>query len=94
MIENVLEGTFFLIDKSNTILSPTGSSTLNQGTAHPILIKKIIGTTDIKVILQDIFALTQLNFSSPTVAQGHCLPIKRADEQLKDRKMQEVERIK
>jgi hypothetical protein len=94
LVENVLEGTFFLMNSTNAILSPTGSSTLNQGTAHPILIRKIKGTTDMKVILQDVFALTQLNFSSPTVAQGHCLPIKRADEQLKDRKMQEVERIK
>ncbi len=94
LIENVLEGTFFLLDNRNAILSPTGYSTLNQGTSHPILIRKVNGPTDINVIIQDIFALTQLNFSSPTVAQGHCLPIKRADEQLKDRKMQEVERIK
>lgn len=94
VVENVLEGTYILLNSSNAILSPTGCATLNQGTSHPILVKKVNGATDIKIILQDIFSLTQLNFSSPAIAQGHCLPIKRADEQLKDRKMQEVERIK
>lgn len=93
-VVNVLEGTYYVMDNANGILVPTGCATLNQGTAHPILIKKIQGTTEVKVILQDLFSLNQLNFSSPTVAQGYCLPIKRADDQLKDRRMQEVERIK
>lgn len=93
-VTNVLEGTYFIIDNSNAILAPTGSATLNQGTSHPILIKSVHCSNDISIILQDIFSLSQLNFSSPTVAQSYCLPIKRADEQLKNRKMQEVERIK
>jgi len=91
---NVMEGTYFKMDKNNAVLSPTGEATLYQGTSHPILIKKLKGKAEIETILQDIFSLSQLNFSSPTVAQSLCLPIKKADELLKERKMQEVERIK
>lgn len=94
LVENVLEGTYFIKDANNGVLVPTGAATLNQGTAHPILVKKVIGNAEMKLILQDLFSLNQLNYSSPTVAQGYCLPIKRADDQLKDRRMQEVERIK
>jgi hypothetical protein len=94
LVTNVLEGTYFIINKNNALLVPTGAATLRQGTAHPILIKIVKSNTNFKIILQDIFSLSQLNFSSPSVAQSFCFPIKRADEQLKDRKIQEVERIK
>jgi len=93
-IENCLEGSYYIFDKTNAFLATTGASTLTQGTANPILIKSPNENCSLIKVLQDLFTLSQFNFSSPTVAQKNCAPIKNADEQLKDRKSQEVERIK
>lgn len=93
-VHNVLEGTYFKLDGKRALLCSTGHTTLNQGTAKPTLIKSVFGERSIEFILQDLFSLSQLNYSSPRVAQNYCLPIKRADEQLRDRKLQEVARIK
>jgi len=91
---NVLEGTYLKLDQKSAILCSTGVATLNQGTTKPVLIRSVFGRTSVQTVLQDVFSLSQLNYSSPRVAQSYCLPIKRADEQLRDRKLQEVARVK
>jgi len=91
---NVLEGSYFIPDGNTAILATTGSGTLNQGTASPVMIKGGYGNCDMKKILHDVFISSQLNFSSPSVAQRLTFAAKRADDQLKDRIAQEVMRIK
>ncbi|MBX2968248.1 MAG: hypothetical protein KF803_02670 [Cyclobacteriaceae bacterium] len=91
---NVLEGTYFIPDEHTAILASTGSGTLNQGTAAPIMLKSGYGDCDLKKVLHDVFVSSQLNFSSPGVAQRLTFAAKRADEQLKDRIAQEVMRLK
>lgn len=93
IVDNTLEGSYVQMDANHIFVNTTGVATLRQGTAAPILIKSK-KQMDIMKAAQDIFTLSQLNFSSPTVAQRFCLPIKQADEQLNERKNQEIERIK
>jgi DNA-binding transcriptional ArsR family regulator len=89
---NVLEGSYFLIDNNSAIIATTGEGTLTQGTSAPLFIKAQHG--DLKLILNDIFVASQLNYSSPGIAQRLTYSAKRIDDQLKERRMQEVERIK
>ncbi|RZJ92130.1 MAG: hypothetical protein EOO20_02875 [Chryseobacterium sp.] len=91
---NCLEGSYFLLDEQTAILNTTGAGTLNQGTAAPIMIKNKYTNANLLHVLTDIFTTSQLNFSSPRVAQRLTFPAKRTDEQLKDRMAQEILRIK
>lgn len=93
-IENALEGTFFVLDARTAVLATTGSGTLRQGTAQPVLIKTKHIQGDLMPILSDVFHTSQLNFSSPTVAQRLTYPAKRADELLQDRQAREIVRIR
>lgn len=91
---NVLEGSYFIPDEHTAILASTGAGTLRQGTASPVMLKAGYGECDLKKVLHDVFISSQLNFSSPGVAQRLTYAAKRADEQLKDRIAQEVMRLK
>jgi hypothetical protein len=91
---NVVEGSYFLPDKDTAILATTGCGTLNQGTAAPVLLHSPFKDCDLVAVINDVFVTSQLNFSSPSVAQRITFAAKRADEQLKDRIAQEVIRIK
>jgi hypothetical protein len=93
LVTNALEGSYLLLDKHTAVLTTTGEGTLNQGTAMPVLIKTKYTECNLLDILNDIFISSQLNFSSPRVAQRLTLSAKRADEQLKDRMAQEIFRI-
>ncbi|WP_454801417.1 hypothetical protein [Mucilaginibacter phyllosphaerae] len=90
---NPLEGSYLLLDEETAIITTTGSGTLNQGTATPIMVKSKYTNCDLLPILRDIFITSQPNYSSPRVAQRLTYSAKRADEQLKDRVAQEVYRI-
>ncbi len=92
-IDNVLEGTYFLPNHRTAFFSVTGAGTISQGTANPILIESKYTLPDMTKVLEDIFALTQLNYASPSVAQRYTLPIKVADEELKNKRAQEIVRI-
>lgn len=50
--------------------------------------------TNMTVVAQDVVAATQLNFSSPKVAQRLPLTLKRTDDELKARAAQEIRRMK
>lgn len=91
---NVLEGSYLLLDSTTAIIASTGEGTLTQGTSAPLLVKAKYGNVNLKAILEDIFISSQLNFSSPGVAQRLTYSAKRIDDQLKERRMQEIERIK
>jgi hypothetical protein len=91
---NVLEGSYFLPDPLTAILATTGLGTLNQGTASPLMMKSKYGDCDMLKVIHDVFVTSQMNYSSPGVAQRLTFAAKRADEQLKDRIAQEVIRIK
>jgi hypothetical protein len=91
---NCLEGSYLRLDLQTAILTTTGAGTLNQGTASPVLIRNKYTNADLMAVLNDIFVTSQLNFSSPRVAQRLTFPAKRTDEQLKDRMAQEILRIK
>lgn len=94
MTVNCLEGSYFAYDSQSAILAATGAGTLNQGTAAPVMIKNKYTGANIKAVLSDIFVTSQLNYSSPRVAQRLTFSAKRTDEQLKDRTAQEIIRIK
>jgi hypothetical protein len=91
---NCLEGSYLLLDPQTAILTTTGAGTLSQGTASPVLIRNKYTNANLMAVLSDIFVTSQLNFSSPRVAQRLTFPAKRTDEQLKDRMAQEILRIK
>jgi hypothetical protein len=91
---NCLEGSYFVMDSTTAILATTGAGTINQGTAAPVMIRNKYTKGDLLPMLRDIFLTSQLNFSSPRVAQRLTFSAKRTDEQLKDRMAQEIFRIK
>lgn len=94
-IENALEGSYTLFGKNQAVLIPTGGGTLRQGTAAPILIVgKHSPNINIKKVIEDVFISSQLNYASPGVAQRLTFAAKRVDDQLIERRAQEVERIK
>ncbi len=93
-IQNALEGSYVLLGKNRAIVTSTGGGSLRQGTASPLLIvAKHSPNADIKKIVEDVFISSQLNFASPGVAQRLTFAAKRVDDQLKERRAQEVERI-
>jgi len=95
VIENTLEGSYILLGKYQAVLNPTGGGTLRQGTATPIHLEgKYSPNMDIKKVVEDVFITSQLNYSSPGVAQRLTFAAKRVDNQLIERRAQEVERIK
>ncbi|MFN4315296.1 MAG: hypothetical protein ACK4E0_13430 [Chitinophagaceae bacterium] len=93
-VENPLEGTWMLINKLKAILMNTGAGTLTQGTSNPVLIKSNYRNIDLIPVLKDIFLTSQLNFGSPRVAQKLTYLAKRIDDLLRERRAQEVIKIK
>ncbi|HEX2846251.1 MAG TPA: hypothetical protein VHN59_06860 [Chitinophagaceae bacterium] len=92
--KNPLEGSWLKINRSTAILMNTGEGTLTQGTASPILIKSNYKTVDLSIVLRDIFLTSQLNFGSPRVAQRLTYLAKKIDNLLKEKRAQEVIKIK
>jgi len=92
---NVLEGSYYLMRSNIAIMCTTGAGTLsNRVTADPITIINKYTNADIKKVLADIFYGAQFNFSNPRVAQKHSLPMKRADDELTEKRAQQIKRIK
>lgn len=93
-ISNVPEGTAFRINSKTVVLANTGTSTLSQGTAEPVMLVAHRDDIDIFAISQDVHSATQLNWSSPRVAQRLPIALKQTDEELTNRAGQEIRRIK
>lgn len=93
--DNVLEGSYCLINSNMAALATTGAGTLSQGTSDPIiLISKFSSSPKMKNIIEDVFLSSQFNFSNPRVAQRFTLPITKADSLLQEKREQEVKRIR
>lgn len=93
-IRHALEGTALLLDRRTVVLANTGAATLHQGTAEPLMLVARGDGIDMLRVASDVHAFSNLNWSSPKVAQRLPLALKRTDDELKNRAAQEVRRIK
>ena len=92
--ENVLEGRAVYPDDQSALICCTGAGTLSyRGTAEPSLVR---AHEDSKVrrAARGIFALAQLNYSSPTKAHRYPLPIRETDAALDQRMHRDMRGIK
>ena len=87
---NVLEGTALLLDSRTVVLANTGATTLHQGTSNPLVLSATHDGVDMLAVASDAFATAQLNWSSPRVAQRLPVTIRRTDQELEDRRVQEI----
>jgi hypothetical protein len=92
-IANPLEGKAIQLGTDQLLIATTGSATLTQGTAEPLLLISNGYCSDILQAGESVFATSQLNWSSPKVAQRLPMPLKRTDEQLRARDAQEIRRF-
>jgi len=93
-VRHCLEGTAVLLDARTVVLVNTGAATLTQGTAEPIMLVAQGEGVDMKAVAEYVHATSQLNWSSPRVAHRLPLPLKRTDDELKNRAAQEIRRTK
>ena len=93
-VRHCLEGTAVLLDARTVVLVNTGAATLTQGTAEPIMLVAQGEGIDMKAVAEYVHATSQLNWSSPRIAQRLPLPLKRTDDELKNRAAQEIRRTK
>lgn len=91
--DNPLEGTALEVNKKLMVLASTGSTTLHQGTAQPLAFFTNAHCSTPVDAAYTTFMATQLNWSSPKVAQRLPLQAKRGDEDLKAREDQEIRRF-
>lgn len=95
-LQNPLPGTYLRLDRNRVILASTGKPGYwDKGgrTAGTILIELVdqIGEFDIIKIAEDIFRLTQLNWSSPDIEIGLPVTIRWADQLLREISSDDVE---
>jgi hypothetical protein len=93
-ISNPLEGTAVHLNQETIVLATTGSSTLHQGTAEPIVLKSNGNCPDLAAAAKSVFSGAQLNWFSPSVAQRLPLALKITDDELTARSVQEVRRLR
>jgi hypothetical protein len=94
-IRHCLEGTPLLLDARTVVLVNTGAATLAEGrTAEPMMIVARSESNDMRNVAEYVHGTAQLNWSSPRVAQKLPLPLKRTDDELKNRAAQEIRRTK
>jgi hypothetical protein len=91
---NVLEGQAIYLDGDAALLSCTGATTLSQSaTADPCLLVLRRGK-DIRRAARAFFALSQLNYSSPSKAQRYAHPIRETDCRLQQRMAEDMRGVK
>jgi hypothetical protein len=93
-VENTWEGDGIRLDRRTVVLMNTGAVTLHQGTAEPVMICGHDERTNMLHVAADSHSSSQLNWSSPRVAQRLPIELKRTDDDLKNRAAQEIRRIK
>lgn len=89
-VNNPLEGTALHLNAKTLVIASTGQATLRQGTANPFMLVSNGHCNDINRAGQAVFAATQLNWSSPQVAQRLPIHVKNSDELLQDRAAQMI----
>ncbi len=91
---NVLEGQAIYLDGGASLLSCTGAATLSRkATADPILLVLRRGR-DVRRAARALFALSQLNYSSPSKAQRYPYPIRETDSRLQQRMAEDMRGVK
>ena len=93
-VEQGFEGKAVSLDKRRVVLITTGSPTLHQGTAAPIMLEGQSANIDMARVVRAVYASTHLNFSNPRVAQRLPLELKRTDDELRSRDSQQIRRIR
>jgi hypothetical protein len=92
--ENVLEGRTVYLDDATALLCCTGAATLPRGaTADPCMLVMREGS-DIRKAARAFFALSQLNYSSPSKAHRYALPLRETDVLLQQRLAQDMRGIR
>lgn len=93
-VRNVLEGQALYLDDRTAVVSCTGAATLPaRGTAEPIVLQAH-NAGDIRRIARGVFALSQLNYSSPAKAHRYPQPLREVDVELRDRVDHDMRGIK
>lgn len=92
--DNPLVGIGVRLNQKKIVVANTGTPTLTQGTADPLLIVSNGRCSDVVDAAQANFAGAQLNWSSPGVVQRLHIGMKRTDEDLKSRSAQEIKRLR
>jgi len=91
---NVLEGQAIYLDGEAALLSCTGAATLSRtATADPCLLVLRRGR-DLRRATRAFFALSQLNYSSPSKAQRYAHPIRETDSRLQQRMAEDMRGVK
>lgn len=89
-VRNTREGTAVQLTQDMVVVTSTGAATLHQGTAQPFVLVRNGHHFDVLDAAHAVFDATQLNFSNPTVAQHDPLTLKRTDDELVTRAVQEI----
>ncbi len=87
---NVLEGAAVEIAAGHIVLANTGRTTLNHGTAEPIVLHSLGHRQAVRDAAITSFQSAQLNWSNPRVPLRYPLPVNRTDEELIARAQQEA----
>jgi hypothetical protein len=91
---NVQEGQAIYLDGEAALMSCTGSATLPESaTADPCLLLMRQGK-DVRRAARAFFALSQLNYSSPSKAQRYAHPIRETDARLQQRMAEDMRGVK
>lgn len=91
---NVLEGQAVYPDDQTAVICCTGAGTLGgHGTAEPIVVRAHAGCS-IRRAAAGVFALSQLNYSSPTKAHRYAQPLREVDAALRGRVDRDMRGIK
>ncbi len=91
---NVLEGQAVYPDKQTAVICCTGAGTLGgRGTAEPIVVRAHDGC-NVRRAAAGVFALSQLNYSSPTKAHRYPQPLREVDAMLRARVDRDMRGIK
>jgi hypothetical protein len=91
---NVLEGTGVDLNREMVMVATTGSGTLTQGTAKPLLVVANGRCHSLSDAAKAAFDGAQMNWSSPAVAQRLPVALKRTDDELTARAAQEIRRLR
>ncbi|GMU82445.1 MAG: hypothetical protein AMXMBFR47_23160 [Planctomycetota bacterium] len=92
--ENTLEGQAIYITRTTALVACTGAATVSRNaTADPCMLVAHDGS-DLRRGVKGFFALSQLNFTSPSKAYRYAQPLRDSDEVLRDRVARDMRGIK
>lgn len=77
---NPTVGTYWCLSETEGIVCTTGAPFLSQGTANPLFVRRVKGPLSLDHILEDIWQLACLAWSSPRASQRNPLSIKLTDD--------------